>query len=92
MTILGIIAIVIIPRILYSKIAAQEHTCYQNKAEINLAVERYNIENGSLPTDISDLNNATWFPGGIPACPVSGSAYTLNAGKTRVDSHTAGSH
>lgn len=91
-TILGIIAVVIIPRILYSRITAQEHTCFQNRAEINLAIERYNIDNGSLPTDMSGINNATWFPGGIPVCPVSGAAYTLNAGKTRVDGHTTGSH
>lgn len=91
-TMLGIIAVVVLPRILYSKVTAQEHTCFQNRAEINLAIERYNIDNGALPTAMSDINNSTWFPGGIPLCPVSGTAYTLNGTKTRVDGHTSGSH
>lgn len=89
---LGIIAVVVLPRILYSKVAAQEHTCFQNKAEINLAIERYNLDNGTLPTAMSDVDNATWFPGGIPNCPASGSAYTLNPTKTRVSGHIPGSH
>ncbi len=91
-TILGIIAVVIIPRILYSKVAAQEHACFQNKAEIHNAIERYNLDNGSLPANLAAINNSTWFPNGIPNCPVSNSAYTLNSSKTRVDGHTAGSH
>ncbi|REJ66688.1 MAG: type II secretion system protein [Planctomycetota bacterium] len=91
-TILGIVAVIIIPRVSYSRAQAQEQACFQNKAEINTAIERYNIENGELPDTMADLNNATWFPDGIPNCPVSNNAYVLNGAKVRVQGHTTGSH
>lgn len=91
-TILGIIALVVIPRISASSATARENACFQNKSEINAAVERYFFENGSLPNSIADLNTATYFPDGIPTCPVSGTAYTLDATTKRVSGHTSGSH
>jgi len=91
-TILGIIALIVIPRIAASSAKAKENACFQNKAEINSAVERYFFENGSLPSAISDLNTAAYFPDGIPTCPVSGNAYTLDATTKRVVSHTTGTH
>jgi general secretion pathway protein G len=91
-TILGIIALVVVPRITASSSTAKENSCFQNKAEINSAVERYYFTNGSLPTDISALNTATYFPDGLPTCPVSSTAYALAAGTKRVTGHTAGSH
>ncbi len=91
-TILGIIALVVIPRISASSSTARENACFQNKSEINSAVERYFFETGSLPASINDLNNATYFPDGLPRCPVSGNAYTLDATTKRVSGHTSGSH
>lgn len=91
-TILGIIALVVIPRISASSTTAKENSCFQNKSEINSAVERYFFTNGSLPTDVNTLNTATYFPDGIPSCPVSNTAYTLNATTKRVSGHSAGSH
>lgn len=91
-TILGIIALVVIPRISASSTTAKENSCFQNKSEVNAAVERYFFTNGSLPADLAALDNATYFPDGIPSCPVSSTAYTLNATTKRVSGHTAGSH
>ena len=85
--ILGIIALVIIPRISFSSATAKKNACFQNKSEINTAVEKYNWDNDGLPTDISDLNVAAYFPDGIPTCPVDGSAYALDAGTKRVTGH-----
>jgi len=70
--ILGIVALVLIPRISASSAAAKESACFQNKAEINAAVERYYFENGSLPNNINDIDNPSYFPDGLPNCPVSG--------------------
>ena len=89
--ILGIIALVVIPRINFSSTTAKENACFQNKAEINAAAERYYFENGGVPA-IGDLNNDTYFPGGIPDCPVSGNPYALDAVTGRVTGHTAGAH
>jgi len=90
--ILGIIALVIVPRINFSSTTARENACFQNKAEINAAVERYYFENGSLPGALADINTATYFPDGIPNCPRSGNAYTLSGATGRVVGHTAGAH
>ena len=85
-TILGVIAAVIIPRISNSKLSAQQEVNKQNIAEINSAVERWYFEKGSWPAD--DLNDIgtdnAYFPEGIPTNPVDGSAYQLNSTTHRV--------
>ncbi|MEX2121102.1 MAG: prepilin-type N-terminal cleavage/methylation domain-containing protein [Pirellulales bacterium] len=91
-TILGIIAVVVIPRIAISSATAKENACFQNKAEVNSAVERFFFDSGALPANLAAVDTATYFPDGIPVCPVSGAAYTLDATSKRVTGHTAGSH
>ncbi|NQT39295.1 MAG: type II secretion system protein [Planctomycetes bacterium] len=90
--ILGVIALVVIPRINFSSTTAKENCCFQNKAEINAAVERYNFENGSLPNNMNDLDDPAFFPEGLPDCPVSGGKYVLFGATGRVNGHTVGSH
>ena len=89
--ILGIIALVVIPRINFSAATARENSCFQNKAEINAAIERYYFNNGSLPA-LTDLDVPSYFPDGLPVCPETGNAYTLDATTGRVSGHTPGSH
>jgi prepilin-type N-terminal cleavage/methylation domain-containing protein len=89
--ILGILALIVIPRISVSGSTAKEMACFQNKAEINGAVERYYVEHGTLPASIDDLDTS-YFPDGVPNCPVTAAAYTLQAGNKRVSGHTTGSH
>lgn len=80
-TILGIIAVVVIPRITVSAGTAKANADSQNKSEINAAVERWYFEKGTWPkTDLSDIGaDSNYFPQGIPTNPVSGSAYALNS-------------
>jgi len=87
-TIIGIIALVIVPRISMSSRTAKENACFQNKAEINRAVEQYFFDNGVLPNSIADLDTPNYFPDGIPKCPVSGRAYWLLPTTKRVYGHT----
>ena len=89
--ILGVLDLIVIPRISVSGSTAKEMACFQNKAEINAAVERYYIENGALPAAITDLDTS-YFPDGVPTCPVTGAAYALQAGSKRVNGHTTGTH
>ncbi len=92
-TIIGIIATLVMPRISASSDKANENTCYHNRAELNSALERYGITNGSFPSSLNDLNTLDYFPGGIPACPVTGNAYVLNTTTNRVEGHTnSGNH
>jgi len=84
-TILGIIAVVVIPHISVSSTKAKQEADRQNKSEINASVERWYFENGSWPKDdLSDIGADTnYFPGGLPTNPTSGAAYTLNSSTHR---------
>ncbi|MEM8864808.1 MAG: prepilin-type N-terminal cleavage/methylation domain-containing protein [Planctomycetota bacterium] len=86
-TILGIIAAIIVPRVSVSTTNARTQVDAHNRATINAAVERYFIEEGSWPADISVIaGDADYFPDGIPANPVNASApYALNATTHRVE-------
>ena len=79
-TILGIIAVVVIPRISVSSTTAKTNADLQNKAEINSAVERWYFVNGSWPaSDLSDIEaDPNYFPDGIPANPLGGT-YSLDS-------------
>ena len=88
-TILGIIALVVIPRIAASSTTAKTNACFQNVAEINSATERYFFNNGGVAPNIAALSGD--FPDGVPACPVSGDAYALKV-NGRVDAHLDGDH
>lgn len=85
-TILGIIAAIIVPRVTTSSDTAKQRVMEHHKATINSAVERWYIDNNSWPAlDLSDIGaDINYFPEGIPANPVDGSAYALNATTHRV--------
>lgn len=89
--ILGILAAVIVPRVIASSATAKTNACLQNKAVINTAVEKWYFEKGTWPLDaLTDIAaDADYFPEGIPVCPVDSTAYALDAvsGNHRVDGH-----
>jgi general secretion pathway protein G len=89
--ILGLLAVIILPRISNSRHEAAEKACYHNRLLINSAVERYALDTGDYPASLNDLSVPNYFPEGIPTCPVSGGAYTLN-GSNRVNGHAGGVH
>ena len=86
-TILGIIAAIIVPRVSVSSDTAKTRVNEHNKATINSAVERYYVETGGWPADnLSDIGaDADYFPDGIPTNPLDDSAYTLNSTTHRVE-------
>jgi general secretion pathway protein G len=91
-TILGIIAALIVPRVNQGNDLAKEKTCLHNRAEINITVEQYYLHKGSWPaSDLSDIGaDINYFPDGLPTCPVSGAAYRLDANH-RVVGHAGSS-
>jgi type II secretory pathway pseudopilin PulG len=88
-TILGVIAAIIVPRVVGGTDAAKEKTCYHNRAEINIAVERYKLHTDNWPAnDLADIAaDPEYFPEGQPSCPVSGAAYRIDATTHRVVGH-----
>lgn len=85
-TILGIIAVVVVPRVSVSSAKAKQEADRQNKAEINSAIERWYFEKGTWPaTNLSDIGaDVNYFPNGIPVNPTNGAVYTMDATKKRV--------
>ena len=86
-TILGIIAAMVVPRVTTSSATAKAKVHAHNKASINATVERYYVTEGSWPAnDLSDIAaDIDYFPDGLPANPTGGAAYTLDATTHRVD-------
>lgn len=86
-TILGIIAAIVVPRVSVSASTAKQKVHEHNVATINSAVERYYIETGGWPADnLSDIAaDVNYFPDGIPTNPVDSSAYALNSTTHRVE-------
>ncbi len=86
-TILGIIAAIIVPRVTVSSATAKQKVRDHHKATINAAVERYYVDTNTWPAnDLSDIGvNVNYFPDGLPLNPIDSSAYTLNATTHRVN-------
>jgi general secretion pathway protein G len=86
-TILGIIAAIIVPRVTVSSATAKTKVRDHHKATINAAVERYYIDNNTWPANnLSDIGtNVNYFPDGLPVNPIDGTAYTLNTTTHRVN-------
>jgi general secretion pathway protein G len=86
-TILGIIAAIIVPRVAVSSDTAKTKVNNHNKATINAAVERWYVEKGTWPaTNLSDIGADTnYFPEGLPTNPVNSTPYTISATTHRVN-------
>jgi len=89
-TILGIIAALVLPRAVSNSDVAKQKSCAHNRAELNIAVERWYIHNGVWPANnLSDIAaDGNYFPDGLPVCPVSGNAYQLDGAIHRVQGHS----
>lgn len=85
----AIVASLIMPRISQSTDSAKCKSCQHNCTELNSAIERYGVSTGAFPNDLADLAVPDYFPQGIPVCPVSGGAYSMNSTTHRIDGHTS---
>lgn len=96
-TILGIIAAIVVPRVSQSSDAAKARVCDHTCGQLNSAIERYYIDTGAWPSaDLNELGAAagTYFPDGLPNCPVSGASYRIDLAlpSKHVVGHTNGNH
>jgi general secretion pathway protein G len=92
-TILGLVAALIVPRVISGTDVTKDKTCVHNRAEINITVEQYYLHTGTWPADdLSDIAaNGDYFPDGLPHCPVSGEPYRLDPATKRVIGHAGSS-
>ena len=84
--ILGTIATVLMPRLSQVTQVAKQKADEMNQAQINAAVERFQILEGDWPAnDLSDIaSNTNYFSNGIPNNPVNNLPYQLNPTTHRV--------
>ncbi|HBE72022.1 MAG TPA: hypothetical protein DDW52_28115 [Planctomycetaceae bacterium] len=83
-TIIGVVAAVALPRISISGVAAKKEMCGQHVAEVNRALERYYANSGERLIDTAKLNDADYFPHGVPRCPLTGEAYQIDESTKRL--------
>jgi type II secretion system protein G len=86
--IVGILAAIVIPRIMYSKAEAQRAACRANVSAINAQTELFHLNEGTWPTAGEIGGNTVYFPdASLPVCPVDSTVYTLDATTHRVTGH-----
>jgi type II secretory pathway pseudopilin PulG len=88
--ILGILAVLVLPRVIGGTGVVKDKTCIHNRAEINITVERYYLHTGAWPAnDLSDIGaDPNYFPDGLPTCPVTGAPYRIDPATKRVVGHS----
>lgn len=89
-TLLGIIAVVVVPRFAGQSTKAKIEACHVNKANIEVQTQLWFRNTGGDWSKLSlkELGKApTYFTEGIPTCPVDGSSYTFDSTTQRVVGH-----
>lgn len=85
-TIMGIMAAVVLPRISGQARGAKNKTCSKFVRDLNNAIENYYLDRGTWPTSTDDLD--AYYPEAIPACPADGTAYAIDSTTKRITPHT----
>ncbi|QDU57121.1 competence type IV pilus major pilin ComGC [Aeoliella mucimassa] len=90
LVLLGILATVIIPRATNQISECSKEACYMNQAEIELQTQLWLRNHSSYPSaNMSDAGaDVTYFPEGLPTCPVDGTPYTIDTTTGTVIGHT----
>ena len=78
-TIVGIIAAIVVPRVVVDDKLAKEKIRDHYAAAINVAVERYRTEHQAWPESIAKLSeDPEFFPDGLPSDPLTGRPFELD--------------
>jgi prepilin-type N-terminal cleavage/methylation domain-containing protein len=90
LSILGLLSLVIVPRLIGHYDATKRAACDANQGDIELQVKLWRRNQGSYPAaDLSNIgSNGTYFPSGLPVCPVDGAPYTIDTTSGLVTGHT----
>jgi hypothetical protein len=88
--ILGVLAVLIVPRVAGNYDASTRASCDATQGEIELQVKLWRRNEGAYPAaNLSDIGADTaYFPSGLPVCPVDGTAYTIDTTSGLIIGHT----
>lgn len=81
-TILGIIAAIVVPRVMVSSDTTRQAVREAQITQLNAALERYFVSEGTWPDGLEDLE-PDYLPDGVPA-PPDGGTYSMNGTTHRV--------
>lgn len=84
-TILGVIAAIILYRVIGVTDGAKEKVQLHQIAELNMAIEHYYMDNEAWPGTLNDLV-PTYLPDGIPD-PPTGGTYSINVATHRAEAN-----
>ena len=89
-TVLGILAAIVIPRVSAPGRKAKTTSCLVNKSNVEIQAALWLRKTGSWPAaNLVDIGaDVDYFPEGLPTCPVDGSAYTFDPLTRQVVGHT----
>jgi len=89
-TIMGIIAMIAVPRLATSGDQTKANSCFATKGMVEVQAELWFRNKGVAPAaNLSDIMAApAYFPDGALTCPVDGTAYQLDTTTLRVNGHT----
>jgi general secretion pathway protein G len=90
---ISILAAIIIPRYSSGSKRAKVQSCEMNRSIINTQVEIYYFTEGTWPIDslVDIKTNTSYFPDGIPTCPVDLTSYKLAVSPSRrITTHREG--
>jgi prepilin-type N-terminal cleavage/methylation domain-containing protein len=88
--IIGVLAAMVIPRMIYSKVEAQKQACNANVAAMNAQIELYHVKENQLwPTNLAVL--VPDYIDAVPVCPF-GTGYAYDNTTHRVIKHTDSDH
>lgn len=82
MVILGILALMIIPRLTGYRATAEEATCMANKRTIYTAASVYLIDNPPVSNAVAITALADYIPAASSVCPTDNKAYTIGVNAT----------
>jgi general secretion pathway protein G len=90
LALLGLLAALIVPRVVGHYDSTKRAACELNQGEIELQAKLWRRNQGTYPAaDLSNIGaDVAYFPEGIPTCPVDGSAYTIDTTSGIVTGHT----
>jgi general secretion pathway protein G len=79
--IVGVVATIIVVRATAGSTTSKSAACNAIKGDIEIQSELWMHNTGSWPaTNLSNIGtDINYFPTGVPACPVTGGAYTIDS-------------
>jgi len=87
--ILGTLAAVIVPRVYSGNDAAKSSACHVNQGDIEIQVELWLHDTGSMPAGtLADIGaDVNYFSEGLPTCPVDATSYTIDTQTGLITGH-----